>query len=99
MDSGFRRNDGLLRPELCDQRVPVDLPMGGDFREDRGESADAQRTMIRNREAVWRSGALKPDMTAGLPHDAIADPRKGLDEFRGANVARQLHAASTSSLT
>lgn len=70
-----------------------------DIREDGRKRSNAQRSMIRNGNAVQRHFAMKAKMAPSLPDNAISKPRQRLDELRGIDVAGQLHAASTSSLT
>ena len=88
-----------LKARAASERIPIDAPMSRDIREDRSQRTDAERPMVWDRDAVLRIFDLEPDVASGLADDAIANLRKCLDETRGIDIARELHAASISSFT
>lgn len=71
-----------------------------DFAEDRVERAGLDWRVIRNRDRVRRGKlACEANVGTGLARHLIVETCQCLDQLPGIDIARQLHAASTSSRT
>jgi len=86
--------------QSAQQLIAIDLQMRGDVVEDSGKRPYFERIMGRNRHVMLRRHIdRQTDVAAGLARDSVSDPRKRLRELGSREIARQLHAAITSSRT
>lgn len=90
----------LLAEEFSDEVFAGDAEMHGHLREDGGQCADAQRSVIRNGDVVLAAlGRGQAEMAPCLSRHLIIELGKGLDQIRPGEIAGQPHAAMVSSLT
>jgi len=74
--------------------------MRGNVAEDSRQRSDLQRIVRRYRDVMFRRRCGgQPDMAARLPCDLLTGPPQRLRQLRARQVARQFHAAMTSSRT
>lgn len=89
-----------LKAKSCKKFGTVDFHVFRNIVENRSERAYFDRVVIRNGDAVvGGNGRRNADMTSGLSDRRIADFLKSLYKAGSRNVARNPHAAMTSSLT
>ena len=89
-----------LAEELRDERGALQPEVVGDQVEDGGEGADAEGVVRRDGDVMLAALLRRQaQMTAGLPGDLVAQPLEPPGEVAARAVARQPHAAMTSSRT
>ena len=86
--------------EPVQQFVSAYFVVSGNVSEDCGQCADSQRIVKRDGDVMLgRARCCEPQVTACLARGAITDSRQRFRKLRAGQVAREFHAAMTSSRT
>ena len=84
--------------QTLDELIPREAVMRGYASQNDGKRTQPERVVIGNGDVMLAMrGAGQPHMTARLACDAVSQTLKAFDQVRPRQIARQSHAASTSS--
>jgi hypothetical protein len=91
---------GLLTEELGEEILAVAAEVRSHVAENGGQSADAKRLVVGNREVVLATDRRgEANVTSRLPRDGVAEAGEGPGELAPGEVSREPHTAISWSRT